>query len=110
MGGKGEGENYDEAPIHKVTITHAFRMGRTEVTNAQYEQFRPEHRALRGKNGISVNDDDAVVYVTYQDAVDFCTWLSKKEGKNYRLPTEAEWEYACRTGTYTAYYTGDGLP
>lgn len=82
MGSKGEGENYDEAPIHKVTITHAFRMGKTEVTNAQYERFRPEHKALRGKNGISVNDDDAVVYVTYQDAVDFCIWLSKKEGKN----------------------------
>ena len=110
MGSKGEGENYDETPIHKVAITHAFRMGKTEVTNAQYEQFRPEHKALRGKNGVSVNDDDAVVYVTYQDAMDFCAWLSKKEGKNYRLPTEAEWEYACRAGTYTAYYTGDGLP
>lgn len=110
MGSVGEGEDLDEAPVHRVTISHAFRMGKTEVTNAQFEQFRPEHRALRGKNGVSTEDDDAVVNVTYQDAVDFCNWLSRKEGKTYRLPTEAEWEYACRAGTYTDYYTGDYLP
>lgn len=110
MGSEGKGEDYDEAPIHKVTISHAFRMGATEVTNAQYEQFRPEHRSLRGKNGVSAEDDDAVVNISYQDATDFCEWLSRKEGKTYRLPTEAEWEYACRAGTYTLYYTGDGLP
>ena len=109
MGSEGKDENFDEAPIHKVNITHAFRIGRTEVTNAQYELFRPEHKKLRGKNNISTEDDDAVVNVSYQDAVDFCKWLSEKEGKTYRLPTEAEWEYACRSGTYTLYYTGDGL-
>ena len=48
MGSNGEGENFDEAPVHKVYITHPFKMGRTEVTNAQYEMFRPEHRKLRG--------------------------------------------------------------
>lgn len=110
MGSVGEGEDLDEAPVHRVTISHGFRMGKTEVTNAQFELFRPEHRALRGKDGISTGDDEAVVNVTYQDAVDFCNWLSKKEGKTYRLPTEAEWEYACRAGTYTDYYTGDYLP
>lgn len=109
MGSEGKGENYDEAPVHKVIITHAFRMGKTEVTNAQYEQFRPEHKKLRGKNNVSAEDDDAVVNVSYQDALDFCRWLSEKEGKTYRLPTEAEWEYTCRSGTYTLYYTGDGL-
>ncbi len=109
MGSEGKGENYDEAPAHKVNISKAFRMGATEVTNAQYELFRPEHKKLRGKNNVSTEDDDAVVNVSYQDAVDFCKWLSKKEGKTYRLPTEAEWEYACRAGTYTLYYTGDGL-
>lgn len=110
MGSDGKGENFDEAPVHRVTISNAFRMGRTEVTNAQYEQFRPEHRKLRGKDNVSTEDDDAVVNVSYHDAIDFCRWLSKREGRTYRLPTEAEWEYACRAGTYTLYYTGDGLP
>ena len=110
MGSVGDGENFYQETVHRVTITQAFRMGKTEITNAQFEQFRPEHRALRGKNGVSTGDDEAVVNVTYQDAVDFCNWLSEKEGKTYRLPTEAEWEYACRAGTYTDYYTGDYLP
>ena len=110
MGGENNGEEYDELPIHKVTISHSFRMGKTEVTNAQYELFDPAHKAFRGKNGLSTEDDEAVVYISYQDAVNFCKWLSKKEGKTYRLPTEAEWEYACRAGNYYTYYTGDWLP
>ncbi|MCD8207554.1 MAG: SUMF1/EgtB/PvdO family nonheme iron enzyme, partial [Bacteroidales bacterium] len=110
MGSDGEEAEYDEKPVHKVVITNPFRMGATEVTNAQYEQFRPEHKALRGKNGVSKADEDAVVNVSWQDAVDFCNWLSLKEGRSYRLPTEAEWEYACRAGTQTPYNTGDKLP
>lgn len=110
MGSTGEGEEFDEAPLHRVRLTRAFRMGATEVTNAQFEAFCPAHKALRGKNGISKADDEAVVYVSYPQAVAFCEWLSRKEGKPYRLPTEAEWEYACRAGTYYAFYTGDGLP
>ena len=110
MGSNGEGEDADEAPVHRVTISQSFRMGKTEVTNTQFEAFRPSHKSLRGKDGVSKEDDEAVVNVSYQDAVDFCKWLSEKEGKNYRLPTEAEWEYACRAGTYTKYYTGDYLP
>ncbi len=110
MGDEGVGENFDEAPIHKVTISRPFKMGKTEITNAQFEEFRPEHKMLRGKDGLSWEDDEAVVHVSYQDAMDFCEWLSLKEGKTYRLPTEAEWEYACRAGTYYPFYTGDGLP
>lgn len=110
MGSNGWGEDYDEAPMHRVVISHPFRMGQTEVTNAQYELFRPEHRALRGKFGISSGDDEAVVQVSYDDAVAFCEWLSQREKRHYRLPTEAEWEYACRAGSYTRFSTGDGLP
>ncbi len=109
MGSEGKGAEPDEVPIHKVIISHPFRMGVTEVTNAQYEQFRPEHKLLRGKDGVSTEDNDAVVNVSYQDALDFCEWLGQREGKTYRLPTEAEWEYACRAGTYTSYNLGDKL-
>ncbi len=102
--------DYDEKPVHAVTITQAFRMSATEVTNAQYEQFDPEHRSRRGRLNLSTEDDDAVIDVSWEEAMAFCAWLSKKEGKPYRLPTEAEWEYACRAGTATLFHTGDELP
>jgi formylglycine-generating enzyme required for sulfatase activity len=101
--------DWDESPAHKVKITHAFFMGVHEVTNAQYEQFDPEHKKLRGKFGGTSGNDEPVVHVTWQQAADFCKWLTQKEGKAYRLPTEAEWEYACRAGTTTTYHTGDTL-
>ena len=104
------GENYDEAPIHKVTISKPFLMSATEVTNLQYEQFDPGHAKMRGDHGFSIKDNEAVVSVSYYDAMAFCQWLSKKEGKTYRLPTEAEWEYACRAGSFTAYSMNDALP
>ena len=110
MGGEGSGTDYDEAPAHKVTISKGFRMSVTEITNQQFEQFRPEHKALRGKDGFSTGDDEAVVDVSYLDAVEYCRWLSRKTGRNFRLPTEAEWEYACRAGTTTAFSTGETLP
>jgi len=100
----------DEAPVHKVTITQLFYMAAAPVTNKQYEVFAPEHRRYRGRNGFSFNDDDAVVFVSWYDAAAFCRWLSHKEGRPYRLPTEAEWEYAARAGTATAYFTGGQLP
>ena len=57
--------------------------------------------------GFEQTDEHPVVCVSWNDAVAFCDWLSKKESKTYRLPTEAEWEYACRAGTTTRYYNGD---
>jgi sulfatase modifying factor 1 len=102
--------DWDERPVHEVTITTAFYLGAFEVTNAQYERFDPGHRKLRGKLGFSAGDDEAVVFVTWHDANRFCQWLSRKEGLPYRLPTEAEWEYSCRAGTHTHFFTGDTLP
>jgi formylglycine-generating enzyme len=105
-----EDGDWDERPAHTVTISRPFFLAATEVTNAQYEQFDPQHKHLRGKLGFSREDDEAVVFVSWHDAVDFCKWLSLKEGKPYRLPSEAEWEYACRAGTTTAFHTGETLP
>ena len=110
MGSRALGEDFDEGPVHKVTLTRPMRMSATEITNAQYEEFFPEHRALRGKNGVSDDDNDAVVNVSYHDALEFCKKLGQRESRIYRLPTEAEWEYACRGGTYTLYNTGDWFP
>jgi len=110
MMGNPKGGDFDERPVHKVNITRPFYMAVTEVTNAQYEQFDSSHRDMRGQHGLSKGDNEAVIYVSWNDAVNFCRWLSKKENLPYRLPTEAEWEYTCRAGTTTAYYTGDELP
>ena len=102
--------DFDERPSHPVRITKGFYLGAFEVTNTQYEQFDPAHRSLRGKLGFSKGDNDAVAFVSWYDADRFCRWLSKKEGKTYRLPTEAEWEYTARAGTTTHFSTGDTLP
>ena len=102
--------DYDESPAHTVRITAAFLMSATEVTNSQYEWFDPAHKASRGLDGVSKGDDEPVTRVSWQRAVDFCDWLARAEGKPYRLPTEAEWEYACRAGTITRYHSGDDAP
>ena len=102
--------DYDEKPSHSVTITQPFYLGAYEVSNAEYERFDPSHRTLRGKLGFSANDNEAVVFVSWTEAKAYCDWLSLREGQPYRLPTEAEWEYACRAGTTTHFWTGDTLP
>ena len=100
-------EDWDEAPRREVKV-NAFRMSATEITNAQYEAFDPTHK--RGEQGFSTGDDEAVIMVSWDDAMAYCRWLSEQTGKHYRLPTEEEWEYACRAGTSTAYNTGDTFP
>jgi formylglycine-generating enzyme required for sulfatase activity len=81
--------DYDERPVHKVTLTHAFWIGATEVTIEQFRQFRPD---FSGNPYFAPYASG----VSWYDATAFCEWLSKKERKTYRLPTEAEWEYAAR--------------
>ncbi len=100
--------DFDEKPAHRVTITQPFQIGVAEVTVAQFRQFDPQFKMNDPKSKPA--DDDAVTGVTWEKAVAFCEWLSQKEGKTYRLPTEAEWEYACRAGTTTLFHTGDTLP
>jgi len=103
--------DFDEKPVHSVTITRPFYMAVFEVTNYQYELFDQGHKLLRGKDeGISKGDNEAVINVSWYDAQAFCQWLSDMEGLPYRLPTEAEWEYACRAGTTSNFYTGERLP
>src|SRR5262249_61234761 len=72
--------DYDESPAHKVKITKAFYFGSTEVTNAQYEQFDPDHKKFRGRDGVSKADDEPATFVTWLQAVALCERLSAKEG------------------------------
>ncbi len=91
---------------HEVTLTEPFKMGVHEVTQAQYKQ-------VMGVNPSKFKGaENPVERVRWEDAVEFCRRLSelpaeKAEGNVYRLPTEAEWEYACRAGTTTKYSFGD---
>ena len=85
--GQEEGGDFDERPVHKVRISFSFLMSVTEITNGQYELYDPEHKKWRGQHGLSLGDEEAVVNVSWHDAVGFCNWLSEKEGIVYRLPT-----------------------
>lgn len=119
----------DEGPQHRVNIGYAFALGKYPVTRGEWSQFvaDTQRRVVEGcqamvapdkpwtvdptrnwrNPGFNQTDDDPVVCVSYNDAQDYVAWLSKKTGRKYRLPSEAEWQYAARAGTTAAYYWGD---
>jgi formylglycine-generating enzyme required for sulfatase activity len=91
----------DEKPQHQVKLQE-FYLGKYPITQEQYQ-------AIMGNNPSNFKDDlkNPVEQVSWNDAKEFCQKLNDETGKKYRLPTEAEWEYACRAGTQTRYYFGD---
>ena len=95
-----------EKPRHLVKITRPFYLSAHEVTRHQYEQVM-KARPWEGLKHLQHGPDYPATNVSWNDAVEFCRRLSDREGMEYRLPTEAEWEYACRAGTTTLYSFGD---
>jgi formylglycine-generating enzyme required for sulfatase activity len=129
-----EGQDGDEQPQHKVTLTKPYFMAIHTVTRGQFRAFvtatgyqtdgekdgkggsgydaaadkfeqSPKYNWMA--TGFEQSDKHPVVNVSWNDAQAFCTWLSQKSGHKVTLPTEAQWEYACRAGTQTRYFTGD---
>lgn len=89
----------------EVTLTKSFYLGRTEVTQGQWEAIMGTD-PWNAKQYVKVGAEFPATYISWDDAQEFCKKLSAKEGKLYRLPSEAEWEYACRGGTTTAFSFG----
>ena len=106
----------DESPRREARINKAFHMSATEISNEMYNLFDPRHDTryidvhgvLKGGIGIRVNlPSQPVSRVTWEEAMSFCAWLSKKTGDTYTLPTETQWEWACRAGTDTPHFFGE---
>ena len=105
----GSSEQEDEGPPHRVTLSRSFAMGKCPVTFQEYDHFaEATGRTLPADNGWG-RDRQPVINISWADAVAYAEWLSEQAGKRYRLPTEAEWEYAARAGTESAYWWGDEI-
>ncbi len=96
----------DEHPQHKVRITRPFLLSVCEVNQSQWIAVMGT-RPWMAREWVKEGPDYPATYVSWEDAVAFCEELSSRDGVTYRLPTEAEWEYACRAETTTAYHFGD---
>jgi formylglycine-generating enzyme required for sulfatase activity len=112
------GGHEDELPLTEVKVVSPFWMSKFEVTNAVYARFDPSHDSKYEHKGSwmfnewdlgwDLNDpDQPVVRVSWEEALAFCRWLSNEIGQKVSLPTEAQWEWACRAGTDTPLYYGD---
>jgi formylglycine-generating enzyme required for sulfatase activity len=113
----GSAEGFaDEQPMAKVKIEKPFWMARFETTNSQYALFDSRHDSAyisfynkdHNTRGLPVNGPtQPVIRISWQQAMDYCRWLSQKTGRKFSLPTEAQWEYACRAGTASPLWYGD---
>ena len=112
----GSDRHPDELPQTIVQVDKPFWMGRFEITNAQFRAYNPAHDSRDehrhgyqfGRKGYSMNHpDQPAVRISWQEAMDYCKWLSEKTGMKFSLPTEAQWEWACRAGSDTPFWYGD---
>ena len=99
--------NGSEKPQHEVTISQGFYLGKYEITQAQWESVMGT-TPWSGQDNVQANPDHPAVYISWEDVQEFIQRLNEAAGEEvYRLPTEAEWEYACRAGTATSWSFGD---
>ncbi len=108
MGDLNGGGRADEKPVHEVRIAKPFAMSRYEVTFAEYDRYaQATGKTKPDDSWDSGRGNHPVIHVSWQDAQGYAKWLSRETGQRYRLPSEAEWEYAARAGSTTIYSWGD---